>query len=66
MNGLYIRSNGLEETLENDRSDEQRNVCSLNSLRGDINKIIIKNLKSKGGCKKKSIKKRKYSKTQSN
>ena len=65
MNGVYIRSNGLEQTLENDRSDEQRNVCSLNSLRGNINKIIIENIKSKGGCKKKSLKKRKYNKTHS-
>jgi len=64
MGGIYIRRpSNIESTMEREITDEKRNICSLNSLRGAINKRMIENFKLKGiggGGRKRTSKKRLY------
>lgn len=63
--GVYIRRGFNDITTETNYNDvdKMKNICSLNSLRGDINKFIMF---KEGGHYKKSIIKRKYNKRRSN
>jgi len=72
MQGVYIRQGFDDITIEtNYKTDKMKNICSLNSLRGNINQLLIgkkSQQRNKGGCryKKKSKIKGKYNKRQSN
>jgi hypothetical protein len=72
MQGVYIRQGFDDITIEtNYETDKMKNICSLNSLRGNINQLLIgkkSQQRNKGGCryKKKSKIKGKYNKRRSN
>lgn len=70
MEGVYIRRgfNDIMSETNHIDVDKMKNICSLQSLRGDVNKLINgEQINKEGGrYKKKSIIKRKYNKRRSN
>ena len=66
MGGVYIRRDFNDITIETNGidTDKMKNICSLNSLRGDVNKLL--NGQQTFRYKKKSIIKRKSNKRRSN
>lgn len=53
MNGVNIR---ITDTTEIDRTNKMQNICSLDSLRGEVNKILFQGKECKGGGHKKKSK----------
>jgi hypothetical protein len=70
IEGVYIRRgfNDIMTETNHIDADKMKNICSLHSLRGDVNKLLNGEQinKEEGRYKKKSAIKRKYNKRRSN